>query len=379
MPRPNWDETNFVDVGSKIPDIDAFQETDDAKKTDDITGISKIPDENSFKKEKLSEIAFDYPSSTGNIQYSTNDINSLISKIKNIQDYLNSDLIGTYNELTSSLSNINLKTGEKFVEKTNENISVQQEDFKNNIDDRINFVNSIIEFLNDILEKIQAIDEDGLGAAGELPQIPIVGSSGQSSDGNSENSQSSTDTETVEEIVKVPNYDEVMQQYSSIIVATVLFSEIVPLYEVIGDPTSVESVTNTDIYKLIGIQKEEGKYYFKILDSSTGKIYFAEINDKLKVDWDQLGERKVIEVIGDNVFILKKPEAEGDILERIAKTGDIYFLNDDNISVDGIDYYNINDSMTGKNLYIPISDSIAKPDLISNIISTISNGNGVSK
>ena len=51
MPRPNWDETNFVDVGSKIPDIDAFQETDDAKKTDDITGISKIPDENSFKKE----------------------------------------------------------------------------------------------------------------------------------------------------------------------------------------------------------------------------------------------------------------------------------------------------------------------------------------
>ena len=379
MPRSNWDETNFVDVGSKIPDIDAFQETDDAKKNDDIIGISKIPDENSFKKEKLSEIAFDYPSSTGNIQYSTNDINSLISKIKNIQDYLNSDLIGTYNELTSSLGNINLKTGEKFVEKTNENISVQQEDFKNNIDDRINFVNSIIEFLNDILEKIQAIDEDGLGAAGELPQIPIVESSNQSSGGNSENSQSSTDTETVEEIVKVPNYDEVMQQYSSIIVATVLFSEIVPLYEVIGDPTSVESVTNTDIYKLIGIQKEEGKYYFKILDSSTGKIYFAEINDKLKVDWDQLGERKVIEVIGDNVFILKKPEAEGDILERIAKTGDIYFLNDDNISVDGIDYYNINDSMTGKNLYIPISDSIAKPDLISNIISTMSNGNGVSK
>ena len=379
MPRSNWDETNFVDVGSRIPDIDAFQETDDAKKNDDIIGISKIPDENSFKKEKLSEIAFDYPSSTGNIQYSTNDINSLISKIKNIQDYLNSDLIGTYNELTSSLGNINLKTGEKFVEKTNENISVQQEDFKNNIDDRINFVNSIIEFLNDILEKIQAIDEDGLGAAGELPQIPIVESSNQSSGGNSENSQSSTDTETVEEIVKVPNYDEVMQQYSSIIVATVLFSEIVPLYEVIGDPTSVESVTNTDIYKLIGIQKEEGKYYFKILDSSTGKIYFAEINDKLKVDWDQLGERKVIEVIGDNVFILKKPEAEGDILERIAKTGDIYFLNDDNISVDGIDYYNINDSMTGKNLYIPISDSIAKPDLISNIISTMSNGNGVSK
>ena len=379
MPRSNWDETNFVDVGSKIPDIDAFQETDDAKKNDDIIGISKIPDENSFKKEKLSEIAFDYPSSTGNIQYSTNDINSLISKIKNIQDYLNSDLIGTYNELTSSLSNINLKTGEKFVEKTNENISVQQEDFKNNIDDRINFVNSIIEFLNDILEKIQAIDEDGLGAAGELPQIPIVESSNQSSGGNSENSQSSTDTETIEEIVKVPNYDEVMQQYSSIIVATVLFSEIVPLYEVIGDPTSVESVTNTDIYKLIGIQKEEGKYYFKILDSSTGKIYFAEINDKLKVDWDQLGERKVIEVIGDNVFILKKPEAEGDILERIAKTGDIYFLNDDNISVDCIDYNNINDSMKEKNLYIPISDSIAKPDLISNIISTMSNGNGVSK
>ena len=65
MPIPK-DETNF-DVGSKIPDMDAFQEIDDAKKTDDMTGISKIPDENSFKKEKLREIAFDYPSSTGNI------------------------------------------------------------------------------------------------------------------------------------------------------------------------------------------------------------------------------------------------------------------------------------------------------------------------
>ena len=182
-----------------------------------------------------------------------------------------------------------------------------------------------------------------------------------------------------EEIVKVPNYDEVMQKYSSIIVATVLFSEIVPLYEVIGDQTSIQSVTNTDIYKLIGIQKEADKYYFKILDSSTGKIYFAEINDKIKINWDQLGERKAVEVIGDNVFIMKEPAIEGNILERIAKIGDIFFLNDDNISIDGIDYYNISDSITGKNLYIPISDSIAKPDLISNIISSMFSESEVSK
>ena len=43
MPRPNLDETNLVDVDSKIPDIDTFQEIDDAKKTDNIIGISKIP------------------------------------------------------------------------------------------------------------------------------------------------------------------------------------------------------------------------------------------------------------------------------------------------------------------------------------------------
>ena len=148
MPRPNLDETNLVDVDSKIPDIDAFQEIDDAKKTDDIIGISKIPDENSFKNEKLSEIAFDYPSSIGNIQYSTNDINSLIEQIKNIREYFDVDLIGKYNELTSSLSNINSKTGEKFVDKTNESISTQQEYF-----DRIN--NKLIAYVDTIVECLQ--------------------------------------------------------------------------------------------------------------------------------------------------------------------------------------------------------------------------------
>ena len=377
MPIPK-DETNF-DVGSKIPDMDAFQEIDDAKKTDDMTGISKIPDENSFKKEKLREIAFDYPSSTGNIQYSTGDIDSLIKQIKNIREYFNVDLIRKYNELTSSLSNINLKTGEKFVDKTNISISRKQEYFDEENKKLIASVYAIVVRLQIIKKQIENVDEDGLGATDELPQIPNVVASGQSSSGNSHNSQSSTDTETVEEIVKVPNYDEVMQKYSSIIVATVLFSEIVPLYEVIGDQTSIQSVTNTDIYKLIGIQKEADKYYFKILDSSTGKIYFAEINDKAKINWDQLGERKAVEVIGDNVFIMKEPAIEGNILERIAKIGDIFFLNDDNISIDGIDYYNISDSITGKNLYIPISDSIAKPDLISNIISSMFSESEVSK
>lgn len=379
MPRPNWDETNLVDVDSKIPDIDTFQEIDDAKKTDNIIGISKIPDENSFKKEKLREIAFDYPSSIGNIQYSTGDIDSLIKQIKNIREYFNVDLIRKYNELTSSLSNINLKTGEKFVDKTNISISRKQEYFDEENKKLIASVYAIVKRLQKIKKQIENVDEDGLGAAAELPQIPNVVASGQSSSGNSHNSQSSTDTETVEEIVKVPNYDEVMQKYSSIIVATVLFSEIVPLYEVIGDQTSIQSVTNTDIYKLIGIQKEADKYYFKILDSSTGKIYFAEINDKAKINWDQLGERKAVEVIGDNVFIMKEPAIEGNILERIAKIGDIFFLNDDNISIDGIDYYNISDSITGKNLYIPISDSIAKPDLISNIISSMFSESEVSK
>ena len=76
---------------------------------------------------------------------------------------------------------------------------------------------------------------------------------------------------------------------------------------------------------------------------------------------------------------MKEPAIEGNILERIAKIGDIFFLNDDNISIDGIDYYNISDSITGKNLYIPISDSIAKPDLISNIISSMFSESEVSK
>ena len=66
---------------------------------------------------------------------------------------------------------------------------------------------------------------------------------------------------------------------------------------------------------------------------------------------------------------MKLPQ-EGDVLVRIADVGDVYFLNGDKMTFDGIDYYNITDNITGETAYIPVGEAISGPTLVSNLGST---------
>ena len=163
-----------------------------------------------------------------------------------------------------------------------------------------------------------------------------------------------------------------MTKYSSVMVATILFNEITPLFEKIGDTTSIQSVQDSEIYKLMGIVKsEDGKYYYQVIDSSTGRIYLADINSNVTLKWDELGERKAVEVVGDSAFVLKSTNEGDNMLERVASKGDVYLVNGDKINVDGIDYYSINDNETGNTAFMPVSDSITDPKLIGEIVKPV--------
>lgn len=295
------------------------------------------------------------------------DIESVKNKVCLLINYFQEDITISHNKMLTQYSDVNAKTKEKF------NVLYGLDDTK-----LIDYFNSyqkiIINNLNDIMHNLITIINENveIDNGGSYTPGREYNSYTPSGSGDSSDTPSSNPDDTINNIEKVPNYDEVMTKYSSVMVATVLFNEIIPLFEKIGDTTSVQSVQNSEIYKLIGIVKsEDGKYYYQVIDSNTGKIYLADINSNITLKWDELGERKAVEVVDDSAFVLKSTNEGDNMLERVASKGDVYLVNGDKINVDGIDYYSINDNETGNTAFMPVSDSITDPKLISEIIKPV--------
>ena len=316
--------------------------------------------------EKLNGFSFEGAKSK-NREIDINDIKNVRDKNCEMIGYFQEDITITSNKITETYASINPLTKEEL---KNKGYSVDDlneyffEAYKKLVNNKLN---SIVSNLNNIISENVEIDNGGAGATTREYHSYTPSGSGGSSD-----TPSSNPNETINNIEKVPNYDEVMTKYSSVMVATVLFNEITPLFEKIGDTTSVQSVQNSEIYKLIGIVKsEDGKYYYQVIDSNTGRIYLADINSNVTLKWDELGERKAIEVVGDSAFVLKSTNEGDNMLERVASKGDVYLVNGDKINVDGIDYYSINDNETGNTAFMPVSDSITDPKLIGEIVKPV--------
>ncbi len=319
----------------------------------------------------LSAYSFDNYRSTSDIDI--DDIEDVRNKICDMIDFFQNDLNPNFTELITYYGFLNPET----IVKLGSN-DYMVDDFENTyVKYYINIINDI---LNSIVDNLTTIIEQNIeidnGNDGESPttgglRTYIRNGSGGSSN-TSSSTPSSTPAETINNIEKVANYDEVMTKYSSVMIATVLFNEITPLYEELGNTTTVQSVQNSEIYKLIGIVKsEDGKYYYQIIDSNTGKIYLADSNSNVTIKWDDLGERKAIEVVGDNAFVLKSTNEGDNMLERVASKNDVYLVNSDKINVDGIDYYSINDNNTGNTAFMPVSDSITEPKLVSEFVKPV--------
>lgn len=302
-----------------------------------------------------------------NREVDINDIKKVRDKNCEMIDYFQEDITITSNKITDAYTSINPLTKEEL---KNKGYSVDDlneyffEAYKKLVNNKLN---SIVSNLNNIISENIEIDnnESGVRKREYTSYTPSGG-------GSSSDTPSSNPNETINNIEKVPNYDEVMTKYSSVMVATILFNEITPLFEKLGETTSIQSVQDSEIYKLMGIVKsEDGKYYYQVIDSNTGRIYLADINSNVTLKWDELGERKAVEVVGDSAFVLKSTNEGDNMLERVASKGDVYLVNGDKINVDGIDYYSINDNETGNTAFMPVSDSITDPKLIGEFVKPV--------
>lgn len=302
------------------------------------------------------------PKIKSGVTIDVNDIIDLRQRASSLLEYFRNDVTTTYNKVVNELPNLNNLTKQKLSE-NGYNVDYLVDDiFKPYQKVFINYVVEIITTLKDAIKDNLATNDNGKGAeTGKISEIK-AGNNG----GNSGSSTSSTDTSTVDETVVIDQ--ETLTRLMPAVTGMVTFAEIVSMYEKIGNNIPVQS-SEAGQYGLIGVVQENGKYYYKLLDTKTGKVYFTEITEKSKINWDEKGERKVVEVKDENAMILNKTGESDDGLVRFADKGDVYLLTDDKTTVDGIDYYNIMDSKTDTNAYMVSSDSVSQPKSISDLIS----------
>lgn len=300
-----------------------------------------------------------------NIKVDLTDVKELRDKVIDAADYFNENIVTGIDNIITSLEELNPKTKEK-LQKTDSDLEYLKlslsKTYRNNITEGFN---DLIDKLTQNIKDNRAIDDEirGSSASKTYESIQHITNTNTGSGGES------TETTPIEDIVsEIPINQDTINKLTPAIAGMVTFTEIVSMYTTIGSENSVQS-SLTGNYGLLGLVHQNDKYYYKIIDKSTGQVYFVEMNDKAKITWDDKGERQAIEVVGDNAFVMKLPQ-EGDVLVRTADVGDVYFLNGDKMTFDGIDYYNITDSITGETAYIPVSEAISGPTLVSNLGST---------
>ena len=315
---------------------------------------------------EMNNMTFDVETLKGrlnNINISVEDIKNVRSKAIELLQYFDDKVLKLSKEIVDNFPSMNELTKEKLIS------------YGLDVDYLIYIYNShqntIAYHLNDVIESLAqsieanlATNDNGKGTeTGKISEIK-AGNNG----GNSGSSTSSTDQSTVDETVVIDQ--ETLTRLMPAVTGMVTFAEIVSMYEKIGNNIPVQS-SEAGQYGLIGVVQENGKYYYKLLDTKTGKVYFTEITEKSKINWNEKGERKVVEVKDENAMILNKTGESDDGLVRFADKGDVYLLTDDKTTVDGIDYYNIMDSKTDTNAYMVSSDSVSQPKSISDLISAV--------
>lgn len=197
------------------------------------------------------------------------------------------------------------------------------------------------------MEKIEGEDEKKSG--NETGSFNVIKSNSSGGSSGSRGS-SSSNKPSINEIVIEGGGAAIA--LAGAIVGVVKFKEIVTMYESIGSGVGVQS-NLTGNYGLIGIVKDNGKNYYKILDKDNNKVYYIEINDKVEIQTDL---NKLLEV-NDKAMMLTTTEIGSDNFSKFADTNTLYFIQNE-IQKDNINFMNVIDSSDGKDYYIPLGDTV---------------------
>ena len=136
-------------------------------------------------------------------------------------------------------------------------------------------------------------------------------------------------------------------------VGIVTFTEIVAMKESMDATTTVNSSESAS-YGLIGVTKDNNEqYYYQIIDKETGKVYYIEVNDKVKVETEVKEALKV----NEDLALLKTNNTDAeDNLGKIAKQGEMYLVKSTEENADGISFAKVLDPSDGKDYYVMVND-----------------------
>lgn len=135
-------------------------------------------------------------------------------------------------------------------------------------------------------------------------------------------------------------------------IGSLVFTTAISLYETIGG-TAIQSTANAQ-YGLLGVEKINDVFYYKMIDKTTGKIYYAMASD-VKVGED-LYEVETLHTKEESMLLNSTDIGAEDNFEKLADV-DKYYIVIEKQEVNGIEFATVLDPTDGKKYYVPISAS----------------------
>ena len=315
----NYNEENQINTSS---DEKADSSSDASEATTDSSGEESNQegaDNNSDEDKKLDDVSLD--NSSKNIVYHQDESNDLMGGLSSTSD----------NEIAQASS----KTG------SYENIIIQNltDETRNNLPNLNSLFNVMRDQIKGINRTVQTIESTLRKKSNEI--------NAEDSDltGSSSGGGGSQEIEPQEPTI-------INQHLISSAVGIVTFATITPLYTKLGDLSTVNS-SETIKYGLLGIEKYNDGYYFKIIDSSTGNIYYVE-TQKATIDTEIT---EFLEVKSSTVKLNELIESESGNATFIENG---IYLGKERNTIEGFsgEFMKVYDSVDGKDYYIPIDENV---------------------
>ena len=293
-----------------------------------------------------------------NTEYNNEHAQDVKNRVNACIDYFNSDVLNSIRNAETAFGGLNSETitqlsylgiAKDILFEILYNVyKFYSEDLKNIVDD-----------ITEVMKGMEAGDNDPSGD--KTPDIPEYGTGGG---GGSSSGGSSIGNSTISDIITEPSIDSPILS-SATIFGTIVLTEVVTLYETIGGVGTQATLTGN--YSVIGIIKENDKYYYKIYDNDAQKVYYMEMTDDVKFQT----EYKNLLHIKENAMMLSSMEIGSDNFVKLADPNTIYFIQNETEN-NGIIFYNVIDASDGKSYYIPASDSVETIplDSIASIVDT---------
>lgn len=291
-------------------------------------------------------------------KYDSDEANTFVNEINKCINYYNGSILNSIVDANIAFNEFNTKTIEKL---KNYNITHDILFESENLTGYPRFYRELLNRLEDIVTELK-INMAAMFATNEEPTNDPGGGTPKPP-GNGGSSGGSSGGIISDNIID--NTIDTSPIIGSVTFGSIVLTSATTLYETLGGVGISANLTGN--YSVIGIVKENNKYYYKVIDSDAQKVYYMEITDDVKFQT----EYKNLLHIKENAMMLSSMEIGSDNFVKLADPNTIYFIQNETEN-NGITFYNVIDASDGTSYYIPASDSVETIplDSIASIVDT---------